>query len=110
MAEVDPGYLAGYDKAPLLEWTPDGKWLLTADRVPPDEASSLFLISVESGEKKRLTFPPPASLGDVTGAISPDGRTLAFSRNRSGTLGKLCTLEMSSDFTAGRGAELLRDQ
>src|SRR5688572_31933304 len=32
VAEVDPGWLAGYDKAPLLEWTPDGKWLLTADR------------------------------------------------------------------------------
>jgi Tol biopolymer transport system component/DNA-binding winged helix-turn-helix (wHTH) protein len=99
VAEVDPGYLAGYDKAPLLEWTPDGKWLLTADRVAPGEGSSLFLISVESGQKKRLTSPPPSSLGDVTGAISPDGRTLAFSRNRSGTLGKLCTLEMSGDFT-----------
>ena len=98
VAEVDPGYLAGYDIAPLLEWTPDGKWLLTADRVPPAESSSLFLISIESGEKKRLTLPPTAYLGDVTAAISPNGRTIAFSRNQSGTMGKLCTLEMSSDF------------
>ena len=52
VAVVDPGRLAGYDKAPLLEWTPDGKWILTSDRVPHDEAASLFLISVESGEKK----------------------------------------------------------
>ena len=99
VADVNPGNWANYDKAPLLEWSPDGKWLLTADRVPPDVASSLFLISVESGEKKRLTFPPSASMGDLTAAISPDGRTLAFSRAESGTLGKLCTLEMSSAFT-----------
>jgi Tol biopolymer transport system component len=97
VAEVAPGYsLVGYDQAPLLEWTPDGRWLLTADGQQP---ASLFLISVESGEKKRLTFPPSASMGDLSGAISPDGRTLAFSRNQSGTLGKLCTLEMSSNFT-----------
>jgi Tol biopolymer transport system component len=100
VAEVDPGYLGGYHNAPLLEWTPDGKWLLVADRVAADEASSLFLISVESGQKKRLTFPPSSlSLGDLSGAISTDGRTLAFSRNQSGTVGKLCTLEMSRDFT-----------
>ena len=99
VADVDPGYLASYNNAPLLEWTPDGKWILTADRIPSEEASSLFLISVESGQKKRLTFPPPRSLGDVTAAISPDGRMLAFSRNHAGTLGKFCTLEMSSDFS-----------
>jgi Tol biopolymer transport system component len=82
-----------------LEWTPDGKWLLTADRVASDEASSLFLISVESGQKRRITSPPPSSLGDFAAAVSPDGRTLGFSRNQSGTLGKFCTLELSSDFT-----------
>jgi Tol biopolymer transport system component/DNA-binding winged helix-turn-helix (wHTH) protein len=100
VAVVHPGYLASYDRAPLLEWTPDGRWLLTADRVPPDEASSLFLISVESGEKRRLTSPPPASLGDLTAAISADGRRIAFSRSQSSTLGRLCILEMSGGFTA----------
>lgn len=100
VVDVNPGYLGSYNNAPLLEWTPDGKWLLTTDKVAPDEASSLFLISVETGEKKRLTSPPPAYEGDVTAAISPDGRTLAFSRTQSATLGNFCTLELSSDFTA----------
>jgi Tol biopolymer transport system component/DNA-binding winged helix-turn-helix (wHTH) protein len=99
VADVDPGYLGSYNNAPLLEWTPDSKWLLTADRVAPDEASSLFLISVQTGEKKRLTSPPPAFHGDVTAAISPNGRTLAFSRTQSATLGKFCVVDLSSDFT-----------
>lgn len=98
VAVVDPGYMANFDSAPLLEWTPDGAWLLTRERVPPDEAASLFLISVETGEKRRLTYPPPGFHGDLTAEISVDGRTLAFSRTRSGTLGKLCTLEMSSGY------------
>jgi Tol biopolymer transport system component/DNA-binding winged helix-turn-helix (wHTH) protein len=98
VAVVDPGDSASFDRAPLLEWTPDGKWLLTRERVPPDNAASLFLISVDSGEKKRLTF-PPVGMGDLTATISVDGRTLAFSRTRSATLGKLCTLAMSSGYT-----------
>ena len=100
VAVVHSGYLGSYDRAPLLEWTPDGKWLLTADKTPPVEAASLILVSVETGEKKRLTTAPPSSLGDLTGTISADGRTLAFSRSQSGTLGKVCTLEMASDFSA----------
>jgi Tol biopolymer transport system component len=99
VAVVYPGAFGNYDKAPLLEWTPDGKWILTADRTSPDEASGLFLISVESGEKRRLTSPPPVFLGDLAAAISVDGRTLAFSRSRSGTVGQFCTLEMSGGFT-----------
>ena len=100
VAVVDPGFFGSHDKAPYLEWTPDGKWILTADRAPHDEPASLFRIAVESGEKKRLTFPGSNYIGDVTAAISADGRTLAFSRSRSATLGKLCTLEMSSGYTA----------
>jgi len=98
VADVDPGLLASYRQAPFLEWTPDGKWLLTADRVPAENASSLFLISVESGQKRRLTF-PRASFGDVSAAISPDGRTLAFSRNELAAVGRFCTLPLSGDFT-----------
>src|SRR5207245_9624244 len=43
---------------------------------------ALFLLSIESGEKKRL-FSPPARSGDGGPAFSPDGRTLAFIRTAS---------------------------
>jgi Tol biopolymer transport system component len=41
----------------------------------------LFLFSVETGEKRRLTTPPVAvANADAAPAFSPDGRTLAFVR------------------------------
>jgi DNA-binding winged helix-turn-helix (wHTH) protein/WD40 repeat protein len=81
VAAVYPGPFGSYAHAPCLEWSPDGRWLLTADRAAPDQPSSLILISVATGEKRRLTSPPQQHLGDLTGAFSPDGRTLAFSRS-----------------------------
>jgi Tol biopolymer transport system component len=64
---------------PGLSWSPDGKWIAMKDRAPGEAHQSLYLISVENGEKRRLTFPPP-HCGDGSPAFSPDGRSLAFSR------------------------------
>jgi serine/threonine protein kinase len=55
----------------VLSWFPDGKWIATP---------GLALISVETGEIRKLTSPPAESEGDYTPAISPDGRTIAFAR------------------------------
>jgi serine/threonine protein kinase len=65
---------------PLLAWTPDSRSLIIPDRLTPQEPLGLFLISIESGEKTRLTSPPAGSIGDGAPAISPDGGTLIFSR------------------------------
>jgi len=67
-----------------LSWTPDGKSLAIVDRGSPKEPNSIYLLSTETGEKRRLTVPPAGYAGDVRPAISPDGRTLAFVRS-SGT-------------------------
>jgi Tol biopolymer transport system component len=37
-------------------------------------------VSVETGEKRALTFPPKHTSGDGSLAVSPDGKTLAFTR------------------------------
>ena len=63
-----------------LSWSPDGKFLAVPDRRSPEEPFAIFLVSVESGAKERLTSPPAQSLADHSPAFSPDGRTLAFVR------------------------------
>ena len=56
---------------------------------------SVFLLSVDSGERRRLTR--PATLGDVYPVFSPDGRTLAFSRYGSGASSDLYLLDLDED-------------
>jgi Tol biopolymer transport system component/predicted Ser/Thr protein kinase len=63
-----------------LAWTPDGKSLVAAGRDNSEEPSGLFVVSVASGERRRLTSPPEAKPGDSTPAVSPDGRSVVFSR------------------------------
>ena len=65
-------------QGPHLAWTPDSKWLVCA--TPGTPAWVLSLVSPETGEKRVLTKPLQTDLGDTAPAISPDGRTLVFSR------------------------------
>ena len=59
-------------------WTPDSKFLAVRDD------TAIVLVSVESGEKRKLTSPPDGLTGDWHAAFSPDGSTLAFARIRNG--------------------------
>lgn len=73
--------LSGARRHPLLSWSPDGKFLAIADRTLEDQAGgSIFLLSVETGEKRRLTSPSLNAGQDHGPAFSPDGRWLAFIR------------------------------
>ncbi len=81
VAEVWSPHGVGVE-SPYLSWHPNGKWLVVMDRAVPDEPLALFLLSVETGEKRRLTTPPQRIVfGDVGPAVSPDGRAVVFSRN-----------------------------
>ena len=78
LAEVDfPLYLLWNRN---VAWHPGGKWLVVPDRSGQGGPAGFFLLSVESGEKRRLTAPPAGFAGDSGPAFSPDGRTLAFAR------------------------------
>ena len=61
-------------------WSPDGRLLALSERHEPQAPLSIFLASIESLEKRKLTSPPVGSVGDCAPAISPDGRTVAFNR------------------------------
>ena len=96
--------LAEITVRPMLQphhhaWLPGGNGLVVADVGSPDEPSALFIVSIETGEKRRLTSPPVGSLGDSGPALSPDGQTLAFVRASRMFVSDLYALKLSEDFT-----------
>ncbi len=64
----------------FVSWSPDGRFLAFADQGPDEEPYAIFLVSVESLERHKLTAPPAEYLGDSYPVFSPDGKTLAFVR------------------------------
>ena len=64
-----------------IDWSPDGNFLAVSEHHSPAEPFSLFLLSLDSGEERKLTSAPKISpFDDFFPAFSPDGRTLAFIR------------------------------
>ena len=83
-----------------LNWSPDGRWLAVCDSDDLSiEPLSVFLLSVDTGEKRRLTSPPGVVFEDTSPAFSPDGRTLAFTRFDSGLASDLYLLDLDEDLT-----------
>jgi Tol biopolymer transport system component/DNA-binding winged helix-turn-helix (wHTH) protein len=66
-----------------LSYSPDGKLLAAPDKNSQQQPFSIFSISIETGEKTRLTSPSAGSVGDFFPAFSPDQKTLAFVRSDS---------------------------
>jgi Tol biopolymer transport system component/DNA-binding winged helix-turn-helix (wHTH) protein len=69
-------YASGF----YLAWLPDGKSLVVSDKALSDEPYSLFALSVETGQRRRLTSTDKRLGDDKMPAVSPDGKTVAFSR------------------------------
>jgi len=77
--------------SPSFAWLPDGKWVVT---------DGLGLLSTETGETRALTSPPAKSSPDSSPAVSPDGRTVAFSRSPAYTVSDIYLLELGEDLKA----------
>jgi eukaryotic-like serine/threonine-protein kinase len=65
-----------------LAWSPDGKFIAIVDKESEQASPSIFLLDVETREKRRLTT-PASEFWDGALAFSPDGRSLAFQRGRA---------------------------
>lgn len=66
-----------------LAWTGEGRWLITTDSA----SRELVLVSFETGERRNLTTGTQRPFQARSGAISPDGRTLAFARATANSSG-----------------------
>jgi len=82
-----------------LSWSPDGKWIAMKDGGPGEELDSIYLFSMDTGEKRRLTHPPPRC-GDGTPVFSPDGKSLAFTRTSTIGVSEVYVLDLNADFSA----------
>ena len=63
-----------------LAWCPDSDCVVVTDSLGEGKPDALFVVSLETGEKRQLTKPQPPVAGDVNPAVSPDGRWLVFKR------------------------------
>jgi Tol biopolymer transport system component/DNA-binding winged helix-turn-helix (wHTH) protein len=70
-----------FRNAPTLSWSPDARTLVTTDCGGNGESPSLTLISVATGQKRRLSHAPPRTVDDQA-AFSPDGTLIAFRRSQ----------------------------
>lgn len=65
---------------PHLAWSPRGDLIAMDDAVNQSQPLGIFLVSVGTGQKSRLTKPEDLIIGDIDPRFSPDGSTVSFVR------------------------------
>lgn len=88
-----------------LDWSPDGSTLAVDDAASLSEPLSIYLISIASGKKTRLTEPEDIIIGDVAPRFSPDGSRLSFIRVFHRANRELCTIPLRG----GKPTEITTD-
>jgi Tol biopolymer transport system component len=68
-----------------VTWLPDSKSVAITERPSLDDPYTIFRLSLDTGERSQLTFPPRGITGDRQCAFSPDGRYLAIVRYQNDT-------------------------
>ena len=88
-----------------LDWSPDGKYVAVADKESEEKPFSIFLIAVETGERRKITDPLNAATGDTGPAFAPDSKTLSFRRTVSARIAGIFTVPV----TGGESKRLTHD-
>jgi eukaryotic-like serine/threonine-protein kinase len=84
---------------PYLAWCPDSSCLVVTNSPGEGKSDALFVISLDTGEKRQLTNPQPPVSGDTNPAISPDGNSLIFRRMANLFTGELYLLPLKNGIT-----------
>jgi len=92
--------------APFINWSPDGKQLVLVDRESDHAPLSLFLLDLESSTRRRITSPPPKSLGDSTPVFAADGSGIVFVRTLSLAVQDIFLLDLKT----GQEQQLTKDR
>jgi Tol biopolymer transport system component len=85
-------------------WSGDSTGVIVADR-DLGAAGSLSFLPLDMSGRSRITEPPAGS-GDLTPAMSPDGRMLAFTRNNASLANNIFLLPMDGHRPAGPEQQL----
>jgi Tol biopolymer transport system component/DNA-binding winged helix-turn-helix (wHTH) protein len=95
-----------YLNPPYQAWCPDSNCLVVTDSPGEGKPATLFVISLDSGEKSRLTYPQLPAIGDTNPAVSPDGKWLVFRRQASGfENGEFYLLSLGKSRASGASAD-----
>ncbi len=88
LTEIEP---RGFLRPVTLAWCPDSRCIVLTDASSPDrqQSDALFVVSIDSGERRQLTSPQSPMLADSNPAIAPDGRWLVFRRDIAPFSGRL---------------------
>ena len=81
----------------LAAWSPTSASLIVMAGGSRAEPPGLFALSVATGERRRLTSLPKTGWMDTAPAISPDGRTPAFTRFASFGISDLYVLRLDGN-------------
>ncbi len=85
---------------PHLAWAPGSEGLVVVDRSSPDEPFGLFLLSTESGQKRRLTSPPAKWMGEAL--LSLDERPTGSPKSTCYLYQKILALGKNPDSSPSR--------
>ena len=86
----------------ILSWSADARYLFTSGLTGKYSPYAIIRISAETGEQSTVTSPPAGTGGDFGGAVSPDGRSLAFVRLIGAKTGDIYVMPLSGASPAGR--------
>jgi serine/threonine protein kinase len=98
LAEIRTGQ--SYYFATFLAWCPESDCVVVTDSPGQGKPDALFVVSLETGEKRQLTNPQPPAFGDTHPAASPDGRWLVFERELAPPSTELYLLPLGRNLTA----------
>ena len=67
-----------------FDLSPDGRTMVFTGNGNAQGAAGLWLVSLDTGERRKLTTPPTGADDDLHPRFSPDGRRIAFFRGADG--------------------------